>query len=157
MKIKLTALAILSALCLVACDEDTKGLGTSLIPEGDDITVTADSCFAQSRTIVAPDSLLVMTTQCNLGKYTEPGMGATFQAGYLTQLNCLEDYNLPDSVYGIGNHRFPDWFIKDVGKQKPYYANLRLYYTSFFGDSTNTIKIDVFELDRMIDVNRRYG
>lgn len=156
MKNKLQVIAILSALCLASCDEDTKGLGASLVPEGDDITVSADSCFAQSRTIAAPDSLLVKTTQCNLGRYTEPGMGATFQSGFLTQLNCLESYNLPDSVYGIGDHSFPEWFIEDVGEQKPYYANLRLYYSSFFGDSTNIIKIDVFELDRMIDANRRY-
>ncbi len=156
MKIKQVLAILLSAACMISCDEDTAELGSSLIPESEAISVQADSCFASSHTIAANDSLLILTSNCNLGRYTEPLMGASFQSGYLTQLNCLENYELADSVYGIGNHIFPDWFIEEVGDQDPYYANLRLYFTTFFGDSTNSIKIDVFELDRMIDANAYY-
>jgi len=152
MKIKLQALVLaVSTLCLTACDDDTAELGTSLIPEGDLITVVADSCFATSRTVMADDSLLVMSSQCNVGRYTEPIMGASFETGYLTQLNCLETFSLPDSVYGIGDHRFPDWFVSEMEGVDPYYANLRLYFTSYFGDAQNPIKLDIFELDRKID------
>jgi len=157
MKIKLQALVLaVSTFCLTACDDDTAGLGTSLVPEEDLITVVADSCFATSRTIQADDSLLVMGSQCNVGRYTEPLMGASFETGYLTQLNCLETFSLPDSIYGIGNHSFPDWFVSEMEGVEPYYASLRLYFTSYFGDPDNPIKLDVYELDRAIDPSSYY-
>ncbi|MBO6077552.1 MAG: DUF4270 domain-containing protein [Bacteroidaceae bacterium] len=156
MNIKTTVCSILAVLFLISCDNQTSSLGGSLTPQGDVITVTSDSCFATSRTIKTSDSLIVMTAQCNLGRFTEQASGATIQTGYLTQLGCMENFSIADSVYGIGNHVFPQWFIDTVGTQKPYYANLKLYYSSFFGDSTNSIKIDVFPLERMIDASKRY-
>lgn len=156
MNIKALAVSCLSVLFLISCDSDTSGLGGSLVPGGDNISVRADSCFATSRTIQAPDSLLAKTTLCNIGQYTDPMYGSVFHSDYLTQVNCVENYALPDSVYGIGSFNFPDWFKTDMEGVEPYYANLRLYYSGFFGDSTNTITVDVYPLDKEIDVNRRY-
>ena len=156
MNLKTTVCSFIAVLFLLSCDADTSGLGGSLTPGSDIITVTSDSCFAVSRTISAPDSLLIMTTQCNLGRFTEQNSGTTFESSYLTQLSCVEDFTLADSVYGIGDHVFPAWFDSAVAGQKPYYANLKLYYTNYFGDSKNTIKIEVFALDSMINVNDRY-
>lgn len=156
MNIKTSACSFLAVLFMISCDNNTSGLGGSLIPDGDVIEVSADSCFATSRSIKAADSLIIMTSQCNLGRYTEPLSGATFQSGYLTQLNCMENFNLPDSVYGIGSHTFPAWFDSTVADAKPYYAQLRIYYSGFFGDSTNTIKIEAFPLNRMIDASTVY-
>ena len=156
MNLKTTVCSLFAVLFLISCDADTSGLGGSLTPGSDIITVTSDSCFAVSRTISAPDSLLIMTTQCNLGRFTEQNSGATFESSYLTQLSCMENFTLADSIYGIGDHTFPAWFDSAVAGQKPYYANLKLYYTNYFGDSKNTIKIEVFSLDSMINVNDRY-
>lgn len=156
MKTSKLAFSFLSALLLLSCDDNTLELGSSLIPQGDEITVTDDSCFATSRSIMCPDSLLVTTAQYNLGCYTEPGSGATFKASYLTQLNCLENYAFPDSAYGYGNSKFPEWFIQQVGDNKKCYANLKLYYSAYFGDPTNIIKIEVFPLNRIIDPDTRY-
>ena len=157
MNISKLAISFFSALLLLSsCNDNTSGLGSTLIPDGDEIKVKADSCFATSRSILSPDSLLVKTVQYNLGRYTEPNSGATFQAAYLTQLNSLENYKFPDSVYGIGNFKFPDWFVQEVGDRKKYYANLRLYYSSYFGDPTNIIKVEVFPLKKMIDPEIRY-
>ena len=156
MNLKTTVCGFLAVLFLISCDDETSSLGGSLTPDSDIITVTSDSCFASSRTILASDSLLIMTSQCNLGRYTEQNSATTFEAAYITQLSCMENFSIADSVYGIGNHIFPAWFDSAVAGQKPYYANLKLYYTSFFGDSSNTIKIDVFPLDVMVDPNTRY-
>ena len=113
MNISKLAISFFSALLLFSsCDDNTSGLGSSLIPDGDEIKVTSDSCFATTKSILSPDSLLVKTVQYNLGRYTEPNSGATFQSAYLTQLNCLENYKFPDSVYGIG------WNKKLVKKYK---------------------------------------
>lgn len=147
--------ALLIGAVLYSCDEDTAGLGWSVVPESDRIDIQADSCIAMSRTIVADDSLTITTTDCNLGKFTEL-MGASFESGFITQLNCPENYTLPDSVYGIGSHTWPQWFIDAIGDKDPYYATLNLYFTSFFGDSSNVIRIDVFELDNMVDGGGKY-
>ena len=156
MNLKTTVCGLLAVLFLISCDEDTSALGGSLTPDGDIITVTNDSCFAVSRTIKAADSLIIMTSQCNLGRFTEQGSGARLEAGYMTQLGCMENFTFADSVYGIGNHVFPQWFIDKVGDQKPYYANLTLYYSSYFGDPANPIRIEVFPLDKMLDPDTRY-
>lgn len=156
MNIKTLACSFCAVLFMISCDDNTSGLGASLTPDGDVIEVTADSCFATSSSIKAADSLVIMTSQCNLGRFTEPQTGSTFQAGYLTQLNCKENFTLPDSVYGIGGHVFPAWFDSAVAGDKPYYAQLRIYYSEFLGDSANAIKIEAFPLNRIIDANTIY-
>ena len=156
MNFKATVCGFLAVLFLISCDDNTSGLGQSLTPEGDVMTVVDDSCFATSRTVKTADSLLIMTTQCNLGRFTEEQNGSRIDASYLTQLNCMEGFTLADSVYGIGDFKFPQWFIDEVGEQKPYYAQLKLYYTKFFGDPTNPIKIEVFPLNTLIEPDTRY-
>lgn len=148
------AIALFAA-CLASCDDSTAELGWSAIPASEGIDVMADSCYAMSRTIKADDSITIMTTDCNLGRFTE-SMGATFESGFITQLNCVENYTLPDSIYGIGDHEWPQWFNDAVGNQDPFYATLNLYFTSFFGDSSNVINIDVFELDNMMEAGSSY-
>ncbi len=156
MNLKTTVCGLLAGLFLISCDADTSALGGSLTPDGDVMTVKNDSCFATSRTIKAADSLLVMTSQCNLGRFTEEVSGSKIEAGYITQLNCMENLTLADSVYGISDFVFPQWFIDAVGDQKPYYAQLKLYYTGYFGDPTNPVKIEVFPLNSMVDPETRY-
>lgn len=156
MNIKTLACSLIAALFVISCDSDTSTLGGSVTPSHDIVKISSDTCYATTRSITVTEPLLMKTTVCTLGRYTDPVTSATFSSGYLTQLNCVEDFELPDSIYGIGNHTFPDWFIRKVGDAKPYYANLRLYFSEFFGDSTNTVKIDIFPLTRMLDGNRRY-
>ena len=98
MNLKTTVCGLLAVLFLISCDEDTLSLGSTLTPQGDVINVKNDSCFATSRTIKAADSLIVMTSQCNLGRFTEEQSGATFEASYMTQLNCMENLTFADSV-----------------------------------------------------------
>lgn len=156
MNLKTTVCGLIAVLFLISCDADTSGLGGSLTPQGDVISVSNDSCFASSRTIKAADSLIIMTSQCNLGRFTEELSGATYESGYMTQIGCMEGFSIPDSIYGIGDHTFPQWFIDKVGDQKPYYANLIIYYSGYFGDPTNPIKVEVFPLDTMLDSETRY-
>ena len=118
MNLKTTVCGLIAVLFLISCDNETSGLGGSLTPQGDAITVTNDSCFATSRTIKASDSLIIMTSRCSLGRFTEEISGSTFEAGYITQLSCMENFTFADSVYGIGEHVFPDWFVEKVGDQK---------------------------------------
>lgn len=156
MNFKSLFISFLAVPFLISCDNETSSLGGSLTPANDVITVTADSSFATSRTILSPDTLIIMSSQCNLGRFTDETSNTKFEAGFMTQLNCAENMKLADSIYGIGNHQFPAWFDSAVAGKKPYYANLKLYYTDYFGDPDNPIKIDVFELTKMLDANKVY-
>ena len=51
MNLKTTVCGFIAVLFLISCDADTSGLGGSLTPQGDVMTVINDSCFATSRTI----------------------------------------------------------------------------------------------------------
>lgn len=156
MKFRHLLFSAAALLGLMACDEDTSTLGGSIIPEDEKVVITSENLEAATKTVFCPDSLLAKTAECYLGRYTDPYDSTVFTAGYLTQLNCVESFDLPDSVYGIGNFVFPPSTHKKWKGVDPYYANLRIYYTEFFGDSLNAMKIEIFELDRMIDANRKY-
>ena len=156
MNIKSLACCLIAVLFMISCDSDTATLGGSVTPSYDMVRISSDTCYATSRSIAVTDPLLIKTAVCTLGRYTDPVTSASFTSGFMTQLNCVEDFYLPDSIYGIGNYRFPDWFIKKVEGSDPYYANLRLYFSNYFGDSVNTVKIDIFPLDKMLDGNNRY-
>lgn len=156
MKLKTAVCSLIAVLFLFSCDDQTSGLGGSLTPQDDIITVSNDSCFAVSRTIKANDSLIVMSTQCLLGRFTEEYSGSKLESGFLTQVGCMENFYLADSVYGIGDHVFPQWFLDKIAGEKPYYANLKLYYTGYFGDPANPIRIEVYPIDSMLDANLRY-
>ena len=156
MNTKTLVFSVLFAGFLLSCDDETSNLGSTLVPQEDIINVQSDSCFATSLSIPFIDSLLILSSQSNLGCYTQPNSGTTFQSGFMTQLSCTENYEFPDSVYGIGNHTFPTWFQEELEGIKPYYAEVKLYYSSSFGDSTNTIRIEVFALNQMLDGNKRY-
>ena len=156
MNIKTLACTLLAVLFLISCDSNTSTLGGSITPESDEVRVESDSSFAVSRSIQAPDSILLRSTLSCIGKYTDPLTGAILEADYLTQLNCVEDFSFPDSVYGVADFDFPDWFDKEMKNEKPYYAELNLYFQKIYGDSTNSLKLEVYPLDQIIDPEERY-
>lgn len=156
MNIKALAGSFIAVLFLISCDADTSSLGISLVPDEDIIKIDTVTFSATTKSILTEDSLLDRTTTCYLGRYTNPRNGSFLMADYITQLNCVDNFELPDSVYGIGGFRFPEWVDDEMQGVKPYKADLRLYYSSFFGDPKNALKVEVYPLDLVIDGNKRY-
>lgn len=148
--------SLITVLFLVSCDADTSYLGMSLVPDEDIIKIDTVTFSTSTRSIVTEDSLLDRTTTCYLGRYTNPKNGSFLTAEYITQLNCVDNFEFPDSVYGINGFKFPDWVDDELEGGKPYKADLRLYFTSFFGDPTNSLKVEVYPLDQIIDGDKRY-
>lgn len=156
LNIKALTGSFITVLLLISCDADTSSLGMSLVPDGDNIKVDTITFSASTRSIVTEDSLLDRTTTCYLGRYTNPRNGSFLTADYITQLNCVENFEFPDSVYGINGFRFPEWVDDEMQGVKPYKADLRLYFSSFFGDPANSLKVEVYPLDKIIDGDTRY-
>lgn len=156
LKIKALAGSFISVLLLMSCDADTSSLGSSLIPDEDFIKVDTITFRAGTRTILMEDSILDRTTTCYLGRYTNPQNSTFLNAEYITQLNCVDNFAFPDSVYGIGGFKFPEWVDETMEGVKPYKAELRLYFTSLFGDPASALKVEVYPLDEIIDGETRY-
>ena len=127
-------------LCLVACDDNTGALGGSIIPEHDAITIDTATYQATSKSI-AVDSVLSKTDKVYLGRFTDPQTGSVLEADFIAQFNCEE-----------GGRIFPDNIAGDSAVR----VELRLFFTSYFGDSTNTMTAEVYELEHTLKEGQRY-
>ena len=129
MKLKYLYALLLPAL-ISSCDDATTGIGDSTIATGDPIPAGAAIYEANTRSFLA-DSVYARTSTAYLGKYTDPQFGE-FTADFLAQFNCTDDFEFPENVEEV------------TGLQ------LRLLYTTFFGDSLNAMRLQVDTLDKVI-------
>lgn len=140
-KTTLYLLTILAALTIGACDDDTATIGSSIVPEKDKITVDTLTLYAKSKSIMVNDSILASTDNVYLGRYTDPETGTIFSSDFIAQFNCVENYGFPQE--GV---------IGDSATK----VELKLFYTTYFGDSLNTMQCEVFELDRTLQEGETY-
>ena len=126
--------------CLIACDDNTGALGGSVIPNDDVITIEDSTYWATSKSIIV-DSVLGKTNKVYLGRFTDPETKSIFEADFIAQFNCEEGGNVfPDSILG-------DSAVK---------VELRLFFTKYFGDPTNIMTAEVYELERTLQEGERY-
>lgn len=126
--------------CLISCDDNTGSLGGSVIPGNDAIFVDTATCWAESRSI-AVDSVLGKTSKVYLGRFTDPQTNSLFEADFIAQFNCEEGGNVfPDSIPGDSSVR----------------VELRLFFTTYFGDPTNTMTAEVYELKETLQEGEKY-
>lgn len=126
--------------CFVACDDNTGALGGSVIPEHDAITIDTATYWATSKSI-AVDSVLGKTDKVYLGRFTDPQTGSVLEADFIAQFNCEE-----------GGRVFPNDIVGDSAVK----VELRLFFTSYFGDSTNTMTAEVYELEHTLQGGKKY-
>ena len=122
MKLKYLYAVLLSAI-IYSCDDSTTGIGDSTIAAGDHISAGAATYNVTTRSILA-DSVYARTSTAYLGKYTDPHFGG-FTADFIAQFNCTDNFEFPETVQEI------------TGLQ------LRMYYTKFFGDSKNAMRMQL--------------
>lgn len=128
-----------SLFCLAACDNTTGTLGSSIVPEQDAITIIDSTYWATSKSF-AVDSVFSKTNKVYLGRFTDPQTGAVLEADFITQFNCEE-----------GGLVFPDDIYDEAVK-----VELRLFFTKHFGDPTNTMTAEVYELTETLKEDVRY-
>ena len=140
-KLTYILLAAFTLLTFVQCDDNTESVGSSIIPQKDKITAETKTFKANSRTIMANDSILANTNEVYLGRYTDEESGTVFTSGFITQFGCNEDYGFPDE--GV------------VGDSATY-TKLRLYFEEYYGDSLNAMQCEVYELDYTLEEGTPY-
>ena len=127
-------------LCLVACDDNTGTLGNSIIPSYDGISIDTATYWANTKSI-GIDSVLGKTNNVLLGRFTDPQTESVFEADFITQFNCEE-----------GGRVFPQEIPGDSALK----VELRLFFTSYFGDSTNTMTAEVYALENTLIEGEKY-
>jgi len=132
-----------------ACDDTTDEIGTSLTHDMDNLDVTTDTFQVSTRSIVA-DSVYARTTVSYLGKIRDPETGSYITGSFMTQFHVLEDYEntfpKADSIVSLAED---GTIIADS-------CELRLFFTSFYGDSLAPMKLRVEELATPVLENKLY-
>ena len=125
---------------LTACEDNTGAIGGSIVPEQDVITINDSVYWATSKS-VAVDSVLGQTNKVYLGRFTDPQTGTLFEADFIAQFNCEE-----------GGQIFPSGMTEeDIVK-----VELRLFFTNYFGDPTNTMTAEVYALSNTLQEGEKY-
>ena len=140
-KISILLLSILSILTFTRCDDETATIGGSIVSSNDTITYNIKTLYAKSRSILADDSILANTNKVYLGRFTDPETNTVFTSDFIAQFNCVEDYGFPN--HGVVGNRAVS-------------IELKLFFNSYFGDSLNTMKCEVYELDRTLEEGKPY-
>ena len=121
---------------LLSCDDNTGNIGANALPSTEQSS-SSQALFNASSSSYRVDSLVANTSDCYLGRVTDPETGATTTCNFLAQFYNLEDYALParDSMHQVNGQVIADS------------VDLHLYINSYYGDSLNSMKIGVYELD----------
>ena len=133
---------LVALICCIACDDNTGTLGNSITPGSDSIDIKTRTYYATTRS-VAVDSVLGKTSKVYLGRFTDPQTGSLLEADFIAQFNCVEGGNVfppADSIKGDSAVR----------------TELRLFFTTLFGDSTNTMEAEVYQLLNTLEEGEKY-
>lgn len=125
------ALGFIAAI-LCSCDDETTGIG-QFVADDDFIQAYSDTYTAETESHLL-DSVYSRSSTAYLGKFTDEYYG-TFTSDFLVQINCPEGFELPPNLQSISS------------------ATLGFYYTSFFGDSLATLRLQVDTLNTIINDN----
>lgn len=137
-----------AAALFTSCDDTTNDIGTSLLHNMDNLSVTTDSFVITSRSIAA-DSVYSRSTMGYLGRIKDPETNTYVTGNFMTQFHMLEDYAdifpKADSIVS----RIDGQIVADS-------CELRLFFSNFYGDSLATMKLTVHEMSKPMLENQIY-
>lgn len=153
MDLKYIAGAILSSLALMACDDTTESIGSTIANQTDAIVVGTGLFDVASQTIV-PDSVLSRSTTGYLGKIRDPETGAYVTGDFMTQFNTIEgnSYLFPKEDSMVVVNAAGD-SIQGVQADS---CEIILFFDKHYGDPTQTMKATVYELSKAMNEDRNY-
>ena len=124
-----------AALVCAACDETTESLG--VFSDRDAIEASTSAFHFHTKTILL-DSIMASSTKSYLGYISDPQTGTDIKAEFAAQFHCFEDFRLPNNS---------DLVKGEDGEVVADSVELRLYFSDFYGDIDNPMKVSVYELD----------
>ena len=142
---KLTA-AVFAALSMIACDDTTDTIGSSITNRVDNLTIT-DSVFNVTTRSVAAGAVFSKSNTGIIGKVRDPETGAYLSANYMAQLAPLSSFTLDTLQY-----------IKDAnnGEIKADSCYLLVSYQSTYGDTLAPMKATAYEMSKPMPETQNY-
>ena len=131
---------------LIACDDTTDSIGTSVTDNLSTITIKADTFNVTSRSVLS-NSVVNRNNIGYLGYIRDPETGSLVRGNFLTLFHTLENYSLPE---------FSKIVSKEEGRVVADSCEIRLYYRNFYGDSLATMKLTAKELSHPVEEGQIY-
>jgi hypothetical protein len=141
--------ALLMAMAISSCEEDTLTIGNSLTNEADKLDVSTMTYKATTRTIVA-DSVLSSAASCYLGRIIDPSTKSEVKSEFTTQLHLMEDLRISNEEYITSK--------ADDGRVMADSCDFIFFLKSPFksSDSLSAMKMRIRELTTTVDATRKY-
>ena len=143
--IKLTAF-LLAAFSMVACDDTTDTLGSSITNKVDNLTITDATYNVETQSLVA-GPVLSKSNNGIIGRVKDPETGTYLTADYMTQMVPLSTFSVDTLQY-----------IKDAnnGELRADSCYLLVSYQSTYGDSLAPMKVTAYEMTKAMPENINY-
>lgn len=143
--IKLTAF-LLAAFSMVACDDTTDTLGSSITNKVDNLTITDATYNVETQSLVA-GPVLSKSNNGIIGRVKDPETGTYLTADYMTQMVPLSTFSVDTLQY-----------IKDAnnGELKADSCYLLVSYQSTYGDSLAPMKVTAYEMSKPMTEDKNY-
>lgn len=127
------------AVLVAACDDNTGSLGIDTMPGEDGIALTTANYPVELESVEA-GAVSAKTNACYLGCFTDPDTKVKTTVDFLAQLRSLDNFSFPST-------------LKEENISS---AEIRVFYSSFTGDSLNPSKVKVYPLEKIMDNNGAY-
>ena len=138
---------IAAAFTMVACDDTTDTIGSSITNKVDNLTITDASYNVTTQSLVA-GSVLSKTNNGIIGKVKDPETGTYLTADYMTQVAPLSSFDIDTLQY-----------IKDAYADKDIHADscfILVSYQSTYGDSLAPMKVTAYEMTKPMPETQDY-
>ncbi len=123
-----------------SCNDNTASIG--IYPVTDGITNSIGIYQLTSRSLKM-DSVVANSTTSYLGNIVDPETNVTVEGEFAAQFYILENYAYPDKSLMVGDVDG----VERRGVVQCDSAEVRLYFSDYYGDDNNPMKIEVYELD----------
>ncbi len=153
MKVKYLLLALLTII-FIGCDDNTGALGLEMFPGSDQNVNGKSTTFEVTTQSQLAEDVFAKTSVGYLGKFTDPNFGF-FEAGFLAQIHCYEGFTFP-AYCDVNNEADLENPKALMTSNDIYRTELRLWYTSYFGDSLAASRLSVYELDKNLNKTEAY-
>ena len=143
--IKLTAF-LLAAFSMVACDDTTDTLGSSITNKVDNLTITDATYNVETQSLVA-GPVLSKSNNGIIGRVKDPETGTYLTADYMTQMVPLSTFSVDTLQY-----------IKDANNDelRADSCYLLVSYQSTYGDSLAPMKVTAYEMNKPMTEDKNY-
>lgn len=140
---------IAAAMMFSSCDEQTYGIGDSLINDADQLEIEAKTFSNIATRTVKSGAVLAPTRQCYFGKVKDPETNSYIKSEFTTQFKALESTYISPEENIIGRYN---------GRAAADSCDIVLFLGAAFKDKDSlfAMKMRVSELDIPIEENQLY-